>query len=293
MLRELAHALTPRRWRPPALPQALIIGAQKGGTTALAAYLGQHPRLACSTEKEVSFFGSNLRYGYGLPWYVQQWPRDERAGVMRFEASPLYMVAGESAPRIREVLPKVKLIAILRDPVYRAYSAWQMYRRQLAEDPQFYRRLIAAHFTPKEDAALVRRSPAELEDFGLAVRREVEYIERGEQMEWSVVELGLYGGQLRRYAELFPSSQLLVLDSDELRFRRAETLNRVLHFLGLRPWDWSRANLSEVFVGHWAGNVPARTRDFLREYYVPSNRLLAGLMPVLPAWAQEARYAAA
>jgi hypothetical protein len=183
-------------------------------------------------------------------------------------------------------LPEVRVIAILRDPVHRAYSAWHMYRRQLADDPQFYRKLIAAHYSAEEGAAFVRRTAAELDDFWLAIQREVECIERGELMEWSVIQLGLYGPQLQRYADAFPREQLLILDSGDLRFRRVKTLNRVLRYLGLAAWDWSRADLSEIFVGNWSVAMSQRAGDFLREYYADSNRMLEGLMHPLPEWAQ-------
>ncbi|RIK73273.1 MAG: hypothetical protein DCC67_18080, partial [Planctomycetota bacterium] len=190
---------TPERGRRArlALPGALIIGAQKSGTSALAAYLAQHPRVLLAKQKELEFFGSDLRYGYGLDWYADQWPDGSRR-LIRLEASPQYMIVPRAAARIRCDLPEVRLIALVRDPAERAYSAWQMYRRQLAEDPLFYRKLIGAHYTAEEAAALVRRTAEELDDFWLAVRREAFCIERGETMEWSVVELGLYGPQLQR-----------------------------------------------------------------------------------------------
>jgi lipopolysaccharide transport system ATP-binding protein len=285
MLRKLARTVVPRRWRRLELPQAVVIGAQKCGTTALAAYLTQHPQLACSQPKELDFFGSDLRYPLGLDWYAGQWPKNDSASVMRFEASPQYMFIPQAAARLRECLPAVRLVALLRDPVHRAYSAWQMYRRQLAADPQFYHQLITAHYSAEQAAAFVRRTDAELADFSLAVEREVECLERGQSMEWSVVELGLYGPQLRRYVELFPLEQLMILDAAQLRSERASTLNRVLHFLGLKPWDWSQADLSDVFVGSWTDAIPAKTCAFLREYYAPSNRMLAGFMTRLPDWA--------
>jgi hypothetical protein len=279
------RALLPWPRRQAALPGALIIGAQKCGTTALAAYLGQHPQLACSPQKELEFFGSDCRYQLGLQWYARQWPMKLPRDVIRFEASPQYLIAPQAAERIHESLPNVKLIAILRDPVHRAFSAWQMYRRQLADDPQFYRKLIAAHYTEEEGAAFVRRTDAELEDISLAIQREVECLERGQSMEWSVVELGLYGPQLQRYTSRFAPEQLLVIAGADLRFHRVNTLNRVLRFIGLAPWDWSQADLMEVFVGSWSGSMPSYARDFLREYYADSNRMLAKLMSPLPEWA--------
>jgi hypothetical protein len=274
------------------LPQALIIGGQKCGTTALAKYLGQHPRLQCAREKELDFFGSDGRYSLGFGWYAAQWPETTRR-VIRFEASPQYLAYEKAVSRIRTSVPKVRLIALVRDPVERAYSAWQMYRRQLAADPQFYRHLIASRYSPEEGAAFVRRSAEELDDFSLAVRREVQCIEQGRSMECSVVELGLYGFQLQRYLRLFPAEQLLVVGAIALLKRRVETLSRVTRHLGLAEYDWTNADLSEAFVGGWTGPIPTQMRQFLEDYYRESNRLLEGLMDPLPEWAHAKRRQAA
>ncbi|MEX2092219.1 MAG: sulfotransferase domain-containing protein [Pirellulales bacterium] len=269
------------------LPQALIIGAQKDGTSALFTYLAQHPHLAPSLQKEVNFFGSDLRYDYGLKWYAAQWDRNVPANTIHFEASPQYLFARRASERIQHCLPTVKLIAILRDPVLRAYSAWQMYRQQLADDPQFYHTLYRTHYSSEEAAAVQPRSAAELDDFWLAIQREAACVERGQSMEWSVLEFGLYGPQLRRYVDLFPREQLLILDSNELRTQRVSTLNRVLHFLELPSWQWTSADLADVFVGKWAAPMPPRAQDFLREYYRESNRMLAEMLDVPPHFARD------
>jgi hypothetical protein len=268
------------------LPGALIIGAQKSGTSALAAYLAQHPRLLHSNYKELEFFGSDLRYGYGLQWYAGQWP-EGNADQLRFEASPQYLASEPAVERIRRCLPGVRLVAILRDPVERAYSAWRMYRRFIADDPQFFDRLQATYYTPEEGERVVRREPEEFEDFCLAIHREAACLRRGLRMQSSILEYGNYGPQLSRYVARFAADQLLILDAGDLRFRRARTLNRILSHLGLPACDWSHANLADVFVGKREGPMPAKASNFLREYYRPSNAIVARLMQKPPAWAIE------
>lgn len=269
------------------LPKLLIIGAQKGGTSALYSYLAQHPLLAPSVEKEVEFFGSELRYAQGLEWYASQWHYKTPRDAIRFEASPVYMVGPHAPERIKKILPGVKLIAVLRDPVLRAYSAWQMYRRQLESDPDFYEKLLRDRYTPEEGAKMVRRTPAEMDDFYLAVQREAACVAAGKPMLMSVLELGLYGPQLKRYADIFPREQLLILDSNDLRTRRVHTLNRVLRFIGLPQWNWTDTDLTDVFVGKWSAPMPERARDFLREYYRDSNRMLAEMMDVPPLFVRD------
>jgi hypothetical protein len=160
-----------------------------------------------------------------------------------------------------------------------------MYRDQLAQDPAFYNTWNRRVYHPSEAASFVRRTPDELEDFEIAVRNEAAWLTEGRSMEWSVLEYGLYGPQLRRYLQQFPRAQIFILDSCQLRFRRVATLNRVLAFLGVEPWNWSQADLSEVFVSPVVGPMPGRARDFLHEFYATSNRMLDGLLDPLPAWA--------
>ncbi len=272
---------------PPRLPQMLIIGAHKGGTSALFHYLSQHPRLIPSCQKEISFFGSDLFYGRGLTWYGCHWDRWAPADAVRFEASPQYLFeAYKAAARIRADLPEVRMIAVLRDPVDRAYSAWKMYRRQLADDPQFYERLCTTRYTPLEVARSVPRTDEEMEDFCLAVEREAECLARRQRMQCSVLELGLYGPQLAHYRELFPAEQLLVLESDQLRNDRVKMLDRVLDFLDLPEWDWDGADLGDVFVGKQGAPIPPRAVRFLRDFYAESNQMLAGVLDPLPDWAR-------
>ncbi len=270
------------------LPHLIILGAQKSGTTALATYLGQHPRILHPKRKEVNFFGSDPRYLQGLDWYARQWPRAKnaifgrlalfpRGNEIRFEASPHYLRSPNAAARIHDCLPAARLIAIFRDPVERAYSAWQMYRKQLAGNPAFYDAWNRRIFFPEVVAELQPREPAELDDFELAIRREADCLARGKSMVWSLLEYGLYGEQLARYLRHFPRQQLLILHNRDLMNRTVETLNRVLQFIGLPTWDWSKIDLSPVHSSGSSAPIPARAAAFLREFYAPSDRQFAKL----------------
>jgi hypothetical protein len=99
--------------------------------------------------------------------------------------------------------------------------------------------------------------------------------------------MGQYGTQLRRYFNVFPREQILILDNEDLRRRRIETLNRVLRHIGLQEWDWSVVDLSDVFSGNDGEEMPRQARAFLREHYAASNRMLTDFMDPLPEWARE------
>lgn len=266
------------------LPKAIVIGAQKCGTTALAYYLSQHPSWAFPREKEIDFFGSPDRFGRGLEWYVEQWPESLRRRPILCEASPWYLRAPRAPADMYATLPDAKLIVVLRDPIERAYSAWQMYRRQLAENPDFYRQWNVRCYGLSTAASFVERRAEELEDFQLAIMREAEYLQQGRSMEWSVLEYGLYGQHLLQYLKYYRRDQFLILESSELKTRRVDVLNRVLAFMGQPEWDWTAADLSAQFVGGEYGRIPEEARRFLESYYAPSNRILTLIAEFVPSW---------
>src|SRR5690606_40908765 len=100
------------------LPNCIIIGAYKCGTSALYTYLGAHPEVELSIGKEPSFFCRTRNWHKGVDWYKAQWPR--RNSVM-VEASPQYSYADdwlEVPERIKQIIPDVKLILLVSVPIY-------------------------------------------------------------------------------------------------------------------------------------------------------------------------------
>src|SRR6187551_3563074 len=126
------------RWRP--LPDFLVIGAQKAGTTALYAYLRWHPGIAGPSWKEVCFF--DRHWWRGEAWYRGQFPL--RAGERLVgEASPSYLFHPLAPERARSLVPGAKLVALLRDPVDRAYSQYQ-HEVALGREPLSFEDALAA-----------------------------------------------------------------------------------------------------------------------------------------------------
>ena len=115
-------------------PDYIIIGAQKGGTTSLHRYLTRHPDVGVSLRKEIHFFSSS--YDQGLDWYLAHFPEPGEFAVVG-EASTSYLSDPEVPERVRRAVPNVKLIALLRNPVDRAYSQYQMNVRKGVETLSF------------------------------------------------------------------------------------------------------------------------------------------------------------
>ena len=203
------------RWRE--LPDFLVIGAQKAGTTALYAYLRWHPSIAGPFWKEVSFF--DRHWARGEAWYRGQFPL-RSSGKLVGEASPSYVFHPLAPERVFSLVPDVKLVVLLREPGDRAYSQYQ-HAVALGRETLSFEDALAA-----EDER---------------VRGEVERL-RADQSAFSFAwwnhtyaSRGLYADQLDRWLSLFPREQLLVVTTEELGARPEETYASVLAFLGAPP----------------------------------------------------------
>jgi len=116
------------------LPDFVIAGAMRSGTTSLAIHMGAHPELFMARQKEVHFF--DRHFGRGLGWYRRQFA-DVPAGVVAGEATPTYLSNPLAMARMAEAIPRARLIAILRNPVDRAYSHYWMLRAMGLEERTF------------------------------------------------------------------------------------------------------------------------------------------------------------
>jgi sulfotransferase family protein len=203
------------------LPDFLIAGVPKAGTTALHAALVPHPDLYLSRVKEPKFFLSEgTPPGEGGPGDVQTyqehvWRRaDYEAlfepappGTLRGEATPFYLYDLAAHDRIRGLVPDAKLILLLRDPVDRAHSNWT--------------HLWNAGLEPEAD-------------FLTACNAEQQRKAAGWAAFWHYVSLGRYGEQVQHLYRVFPREQVLLLRYRDLKDAPAATLGRVCDFLGVR-----------------------------------------------------------
>lgn len=218
------------------LPDYLIIGAQRCGTTSLHHYLVQHPGvLPARFTKGVHWF--DVAYGKPQSWYRANFPttRRRRAASQRLghpvvtgEASPYYLFHPEIPQRAATVLPDARIIAVLRDPVARAWSHFHHETKRGFEALTFEEALDA------EPARLAGAAAALTSDDGTHFSHQ----------HHSYVARGRYAEQLDRWYGHFAEDQILVLFSSELQDDTAETMMRVHRFLGL-------PELSTATEGRW------------------------------------------
>lgn len=235
-------------------PSALIIGAQRSGTTSLFNYLIQHPNVRAPLGKEIHYF--DLHYARGVQWYRGRFPyvRQLRNGNLTIDASPYYLPHPLVPERAAQLLPNVKLIALLRNPVDRALSHYQHEVRQHRETLSF----------PDAVAMEADRLAGEEE----RLQADSTYYSYNHH-RFSYVRRGLYLEQLRRWLQHFPRSQLLVLESEWL-FRDPAAASAAVHqFLGLPPHRLP--DYPPFYQGNYQRWMPEELKARLTTYFAPFN----------------------
>lgn len=248
-----------------ALPDFLIVGAQKSGTSSLYRYLAQHPQVRESVLKEVHYFDGGLQdgidtYALGEAWYRSHFPlRSAMAPDQKtFEASPLYLLHPLAAERIAALVPEVRIVAILRNPTDRALSHY-FHNVRKNDQRRVQETLPVGQAMAEEEARLapiVARGAYKEEAY-----RVFSYKARGRYLE-----------QLQRYRDRFPAENILVLRAEDLFEDPAGLMDRLSGFLGLdrvAGFDFSAMN-----VGSNREAVDDGARADLDAYFAPHNRAL-------------------
>ncbi|GMU77526.1 MAG: hypothetical protein AMXMBFR46_03260 [Acidimicrobiia bacterium] len=253
-------------WR--ALPDFVIVGAQKAGTTTLYTQLVAHPSVLAALRKEVHFFDRTPR---ALAWYRAFFPHRARiASVQRRtgagvtgEATPFYLCHPAVPARLAAVVPDVRVIAVLRDPVARAISGYHHVRRWGRET-----RPIEVALDPGAEEVPASPDDAAWYDSPTSPLRVRGYLARGR-----------YAEQLDRWYARFPREQVLVLETGDLTSGVA--LARSLAHLGIAPTDGPPA--ADRNVG--AYSPPASSLEStLRDYFRPHNERLFALLGTAYPW---------
>src|SRR5690606_38308146 len=239
------------------LPSVLVIGTQRGGTTSLFNYLVQHPDVRPPLRKEVHYFDFN--HARGPTWYRGCFPYSHRlrAGALTIDATPYYMMHPLAAQRAAALLPDVKLVALLRNPIDRALSHYQHEVRGGRESLPF--------------AEALEREAERLAGHEERLRSDPRHYSWNHH-RYAYIRRGLYLEQLQRWVRHFPPSQLLVLQSERLFRDPPSVTGEVYRFLGLRT---HRLRSYETFLpGSYDRVMPSELRARLAEYFAPYNRAL-------------------
>jgi len=226
----------------------IIMGTQKGGTTALASNIGQHPRIAINMDNdpmksEIHFF--DIQWQRGREWFKKELPRANHGQLIGFK-NPDLMCLEYTFPLIQSLNPYVKIILTLRNPIYRAYSAWKLQRKYFGEKRDFEEAIeyelhvISKKFNKNNTFFTIQN----------------KYLERG-----------LYYKQIKKILEWFSIDNLLILIQEDVLENMNAEYNKVYQFLNIDNNQKWKHNYKKEFVSDDKSTI------------VPSSSLYKKLVP--------------
>jgi hypothetical protein len=261
------------------LPDFLIIGTQRGGTTSLYHYLQAHPCLKPTTTKEIHFF--DRKYHKGLIWYRGHFPavwekayaqRVQRRAFLTGEASPVYLFHPHVHKRVAQALPHVKLIVLLRNPVDRAYSQYY-HSIELGLETRSFEEAIQdeAQRTAQEREKILKD-----EHYHSFIYRHHSYLTRG-----------IYVEQLQAWMRFFPREQFLILKSEDFYADPTAILKKVYEFLDLPVTELQLSKKGYTPLNNTSySKMDGMLRTRLIEYFRPHNARLYEYLGIDFGWDQ-------
>ena len=248
------------------LPDYLIIGAAKAGTTSLYEYMIRHQSVLPAHTKQLHYF--DQYFNRGINWYKSMLPSKAHKNKIKKntkysitgEATPLYLYHPLAPKRVFELVPNVKLIVLLRNPVDRAYSRHQMETNHNNEDLTF------------EEA--IEKEPERLEGEFEKMEKDGDYFSYHYNAH-SYITSGIYADQLERWFKYFPREQFLILRSEDFYNDPKQSLSQVFEFLGIPN---IKQETFEVYKKGKYSKMNPETRKNLVEFFKPHNERLYKLL---------------
>jgi hypothetical protein len=245
------------------LPDFIIGGAPRSGTTWLYHLLRRHPEvfLAAPVRPEPKFFLVDAEYERGLAYYSDRWFGDAGPDVVAGEKSTNYLESAVAAARIARHLPGVRLVFILREPAERAWSNYRWSRMNGLEDESFGRALAM-------EAAREAACPEELR-----YSRPYAYFSRG-----------LYADLLEPYVSHYGPAGVLCLRFEDLVTDGGRVAHALHTFLGVAPQPEAAAAVGVVNPSEGSETIPSELAELRRRYDEPNRRLAKLLGPDFEIW---------
>lgn len=237
-------------------PDFIIIGAQKSGTTPLYFFIKQHPQVVYK-KGEVHFF--DLMFHKGTGWYKRRFDPRPTQNHLIGDKSPYYMIHPLVPKRIRNLYPDVKIVAILRNPVDRAYSHYWHNVRHGRETLSFEEAIKAEPERLKGEKWKIIHDPAH----------------KGENYRhFSYLKRGVYVEQLKHWLRFFPKEQIFIISSSDLRTKPDVVMSDLFAFLGVAGQTLPKyKNRSHKYEP-----MDPQMRQQLVDYFKPYNKKLEDLL---------------
>lgn len=262
--REMTLRMRQLLWKKRSLPDFIIIGVMKSGTTSLFSYLSEHPELIPAYKKEIDYFDGGMNpeidsYEKGEAWYRAHFPLKKKVKNKKtFEGSTHYLFNPLAAERIYKTKPDIKLIALLRNPVERAISHYYLSLKYDWEPLPMYEAFR------QEDSRLQK------------ILKEKDY------KNWAFNRLsykshGLYKEQLERYYRHFSRDQIMIINSDDFFKYPQRTLTEIFDFLEVDS-SFKVQDLKPRNVTSKQQNVDSEVYTHLEDFFKPHNQQLYELL---------------
>lgn len=262
-------------------PSFLIIGVQKGGTTSLHNYLIQHPQLIAPDKKELHFFDSldllnNTKY-------LNFFPKEYLTNTISFESTPRYIYYPGVAKKIAKFNSKMKFIVVLRDPIKRAFSAWNMYQ-QLKELPQLKKYFKELENKSPNERLYTCFYKNKFPTFDEWTSYELNSKFDKTMIEPSIIRRGYYKEQIELYLNYFPKEQFFFIDSESLKYKTLSVLNSASEFLGINTFNNLELDLERSHERNYTERLSDETYNYLLNHFQLKNKGLEKLVNLKLSW---------
>jgi tetratricopeptide (TPR) repeat protein len=246
----------------PSQPNFLIIGVMKGGTTSLYSYLVHHPRILPAIEKEILFFGAK-KFKLSMDWYLAHFPPiPDQCQFFTGEATPWYYLINE-VEKVADFFPKLKLILILRNPIDRAFSHYQMILKG-GRDNRGFSKAVTSEIQHLQNLPCLDELDSNF------WRKEKGYLLQS-----------LYVYFIEKWMAVFPREQFLILKSEDFYGNPAATLTQVFEFLGVPDYPLPEyRNYNPGSYNPISDDLRQRLADFFR----PHNQKLEEYLGMTFNW---------
>jgi hypothetical protein len=242
------------------LPDFLIIGAKRCGTTSLFYHLPEHPSISKSHHDNMGFFNDNFHLG--VNWYKSFFPtiftrnkiKLKSGNFLAFDVTTRYMEEESVANNVYQTKPNMKIVVILRNPVDRAYSQYHLSIREKVERRSF------------EDAIVEemnRLNKESYERYEIKPKFSVE--------ENNYLKKGLYALQLRHWLKIFPRENILILSTEEFERNQQAIYNIIFEFLNISQFEVK--NTKKMQKGNYV-KMNSKSREMLLDFFRPYNEEL-------------------
>ena len=255
------------------LPDFLIIGVSRSGTTSIYNYLTMHPNVIPAFRKEIHYFERNFHRG--INWYKSFFPTQLYKYIIRFilkrriitgEATPGYILYPSLPKKVFSLLPNVKLIILLRNPVDRAYSHYK-YIAKLGKENLSFKIAIK-----KEQERIKNELEKALND---------ENYDSDYLRQFSYLARGIYIDQIKNWRNFFPKNHFLIIKSEGFFENPSNVLKQVCRFLEI---PYYKVKNFKKFSSGISRLLDSKTREFLISYFEPYNKSLYNYLDINFDW---------